>query len=61
MEPTTVWSPSDGQSEITQTSNPNIDTEAGLDLITESGVNLVIDDLTVTGVPTTVWTVNDGL
>lgn len=58
-EPTTIWQPTDGQSEISQTTNPNIDTEAGLDLITEAGVNLVIEDLTITGVPGTVWTEDD--
>lgn len=59
MEPTTVWRPTDGQSEISQTTNPNIDTEAGLDLITEAGLNLITDDLSLTNVPATIWIVDD--
>lgn len=55
-EPTTVWTPFDGQSEITQTTNPQLATEASLGLLTEVGDNLVVDDLSITNVPATVWT-----
>lgn len=58
-EPVTIWS--GAGAELTLSNNPNIDTEASLDLLSEAGLNLVSDDTTRTGKPLTVWTSNDSL
>lgn len=60
MEPTTIWNPTSGEGEYTATGNPNLDSEAGLDLITEASLNLVEEDASFSGVPVTVWTTADG-
>lgn len=60
MEPATTWAPNSGEGEYTVTGNPNIDTEAGLDLLSEAGLNLVQEDVSLTPVSATTWTQADG-
>ena len=58
--PQTVWTPKGGEGEYSSTGNPNLDTEAGLDLLTESGNNLIEEDSSLTAVSPTAWVSNDG-
>lgn len=58
--PATQWQTSSGEGEFSATGNPNLDTEAGLDLLTESSVNIVLEDSSYTGVAATTWSENNG-
>lgn len=60
MEPATIWQPNSGEGEYTSTGNPSIDTEAGFDIITEAGLNLIQEDSSLTQVPATIYTQADG-
>lgn len=60
-EPVTVWTPTSGNGEAGRSDGSFIDTEDGFDLATEAGDSLVIEDGTLTAIPATVWTENDGL
>lgn len=59
MPPLTNWNPTSGDGEYSATGNPNLDTENSKDIITESGLNIVLEDVSFTGVPTTTWAVDD--
>lgn len=63
MPPLTTWRPqeSDGQGEITPSTNANIDTQSGLGITTQSGVTLIIESLVFTPTPATTWTENDSM
>ena len=56
--PATTWVGSQEQ-EYSQTGNPNLDTEAGLDLLSEAGLNLVEENVTTVPLPATVWVQRD--
>lgn len=58
--PATIWEMPSGEGEFSATGNPSIDTEAGLDLITEAGLILVEEDTSYTGVASTTWTEDNG-
>lgn len=61
--PLTIWRPqtTDGTGELTQSTNATIETESGLDITTEAGITLIIEALTYTPKPATVWTQNDSM
>lgn len=60
MEPATIWTPKSGEGEYSATGNPNLDSEAGLDLLDELGNNLVQEDSNLTLVAHTAWTQANG-
>ena len=55
----TVWMPGNGTSEYMLSGNPFLDTETSLDLITETGDSIILEDLLVTDIPQTIWVEND--
>lgn len=57
--PTTIYRPTDGNGEVGQSDSSLIDTEAGLDITTEAGVSLIIEDGSFTQVPASVWSEDD--
>lgn len=59
--PLTIWSPNNQQGEFSVSGNPNLDTESSLDLLTESGNNLVSEDSIFTPLATTVWQEDDSI
>lgn len=58
--PVTIWEPPQ-KGEFTQSGNPNLCTEASVDLLTEAGVNIILEDDTFSPFQSTVWTENDGI
>lgn len=56
--PATTWQGGQ-QQEYTQTGNPALDTENGLDLITEAGATIVLEDVSETTFPITTWVQKD--
>lgn len=55
--PVTIWKGDGG--EIAPSDGSIIDTESSLDITTEAGDSLVIEDSTFTAIPATVWSVDD--
>lgn len=60
MEPATIWQPTGGEGEYSSTGNPNLGTESGVDLLTESNANLIEEDSSFSGTPVTTWSSADG-
>lgn len=56
----TIWETPSGEGEFSTTGNPNLDTEGGLDLLTESSVSIVLEDSSYAGVVATTWSENNG-
>jgi len=56
----TIWRPTIGEGEATQSNGALITTESGLNLTTESGLLLQIEDGSYTELASTVWVESEG-